>query len=130
MTSEKTNLGSLHVAQHNLSVEHVGQFGHHLTLDGQLLIEQGQVILQLSVRCDENTLSFRVVLRSASTTQHLRQSNQMLKQYSDCLCESGMCGHTTVFLTDLKNIQCSQLCPSAFLWAVDLCAFDYDGVGW
>lgn len=42
-----------------------------------------------------------------------------------------MFGHTmTVFLTDLENIQRSKLCPSSFLWAVDLCAFDYDGVGW
>lgn len=67
-----TNLDILHVTQYYLSIEHVRQFPHHLTLNRQLLVEQRQIILQLSMRCDEDSLSFGVVLRTTSSTKHLK----------------------------------------------------------
>lgn len=35
-----------------------------------------------------------------------------------------------VNFTDLQNIQCSQLGPSALFWTVNLSTFDDDGVSW
>lgn len=61
----------LHVSQDYLSVEHVGQLAHHLTLYGQLLVEQRQVVLQLSVGRDQDALTLGVVLRTAGSTKHL-----------------------------------------------------------
>ena len=67
-----TNLYILHIAQYRLCIEHVRQLAHHLTLDGQLLVEQGQIILKLSVGCDQDSLSLGVVLRTTSPTKHLK----------------------------------------------------------
>lgn len=61
----------LHISQDDLSIEHVRQLAHHLTLYGQLLVEQRQVVLQLSMGRDQNTLTLGVVLRTASSTKHL-----------------------------------------------------------
>lgn len=65
------HLHVLHVAQYDLCVEHIGQFAHHLTLDGKLLVEQGQVILQLSVGRDQDSLSLGVILRTTGSAKHL-----------------------------------------------------------
>lgn len=67
-----TNLHILHIAQYDLSVEHVSKLAHHLALYGQLLVEQRQIILQLSVGCDQDSLSLGVILRTASSTKHLK----------------------------------------------------------
>lgn len=71
-----SHLSSLHVAQYYLSVEHVWQFAHHLTLDGQLLVEKGQVVLQLPVGRDEDALTLGVILRTAGSTKHLNRRTQ------------------------------------------------------
>lgn len=75
---EATNLDVLHIPQDDLGVEHVGQLAHHLTLYGKLLIEQGQVILQLSMRRDQDTFTFGVILRTTSSTKHLKSEEMHL----------------------------------------------------
>ena len=42
-------LGILHCSEHNLGVEVVGQLGDELRLDGQLLVHEREVVLQLAV---------------------------------------------------------------------------------
>lgn len=42
-------LGILHTAKHHLGVQVVRQLGNQLRLNGQLLVHQGQVVLQLAV---------------------------------------------------------------------------------
>lgn len=69
-------LGILHVAQHDLCVQHVRKLPHHLALDRQLLVEQRQVVLQLAVGGDQDALALGVVLRAASSSQHLRENGQ------------------------------------------------------
>lgn len=62
----------LHIPEHSLCIQHIWELRHHLTFNGELLVEQGQVILQLTVGCDEDPLTFGIVLRPPSTPQHLR----------------------------------------------------------
>lgn len=63
----------LDIPQHDFCIEHVRQLRHHLALNGELLVEQRQVVLELPVRCDEYAFALRVVLGSAGTAQHLGQ---------------------------------------------------------
>lgn len=77
LSAEAAHLCVLHVPQHDLGVEHVGQLGHHLALNGKLLVEQRQVVLQLPMRGDEDAFALGVVLRPARSSQHLGgDSNQ------------------------------------------------------
>ena len=61
----------LHRAEDDFGVEVVGHLGDELRLDRQLLVEQGEVELQLAVVRDDDALALRVVLRPARATQHL-----------------------------------------------------------
>ena len=95
--------GIFHVldgSQDKFSVEHIGQLGHHLRFHRQLLIEQGQVVLQLRMVGDQNTFSLGVVLRSTGSSKHL------------------------------EDVQSSQFGPTAFFRIVDLRTFDDDGMSW
>ena len=47
----------LNAPQHNLRIEHVSEACHHLTLYGQLLVHQGQIVLQFRVVCNQDTLA-------------------------------------------------------------------------
>lgn len=69
---QATHLNSLHIAQYYLSIEHVRQLAHHLTLNGQLLVEQGQIVLQLSMRRDQDSFPLGVILGTAGSTKHLK----------------------------------------------------------
>lgn len=70
----------LDIAQHNLCIQHVWEFGHHLTLDGKLLVEQWEVILQLSMGSDQDPLALGIILRSPGTTQHLKQKRSQVSK--------------------------------------------------
>ena len=63
----------LDIPQHDFRVEHVRQLCNHLALNRQLLIEEGQVVLQLPVRSDEDAFALGIILRSSRTSQHLGQ---------------------------------------------------------
>jgi hypothetical protein len=54
--------------KHDLSVEIVRWLRDKLGLDGQLLVQQAEVVLHLRVVCDDDTLSKSVVLRTTSAT--------------------------------------------------------------
>ncbi|KAF3851095.1 hypothetical protein F7725_012867 [Dissostichus mawsoni] len=115
--------------QHYLSIEHVRQLAHHLALYGQLLVEQRQVVLQLSVGCDQDSLSLCVVLRTSSSTKHLNKTEQ-----TRLLPLVRRPKHSFLHLsiqpaqTYLQNVQGSELSPPSFLGAVHLSPFDDDGV--
>jgi len=64
-------LGRLHGAEHHLRVQVVDELGDELALDGQLLVEHGQVVLELGVAGDEDAHARLVVLRAAGAAQHL-----------------------------------------------------------
>ena len=63
--------GALDRAKHNLSVERVGQVVDKLGLDGQLLVQERKIVLQLTVLCDDDALTESVELGTTSTSHHL-----------------------------------------------------------
>lgn len=153
LNAEATHLCVLHVPQHDLGVEHVGQLGHHLALNGKLLVEQRQVVLQLPVRGDEDAFALGVVLRPARSSQHLGGDSNQRATAQSFRPDSGLLHHRTspstcplwVLLASytqhafptknnseapyLQDVQRSQLSPAALLGTVHLGAFDDDGVG-
>jgi len=68
-------LNVLHGSQDDLGVEVIGEFSHKLALDGQLLVHEGKVVLQLTVVGQHDALTLRVVLGPTRTTQHLPTYN-------------------------------------------------------
>src|SRR5882762_11831780 len=57
--------------QNNLRVQIVCQLSHKLRLNGQLLVHQAEVILQLRVVRDDDTLTIGVILRPTRASKHL-----------------------------------------------------------
>mmetsp|Transcript_78204 Transcript_78204/g.172580 ORF Transcript_78204/g.172580 Transcript_78204/m.172580 type:complete len:214 (+) Transcript_78204:3389-4030(+) len=91
-------LSSLDSSQHQFCIHHVRQNAEHLRLNGQLLVHQRQVVLQLAVLRDDDAVPCLVILRSSGSTQHLH------------------------------HVHGRQLIPLALLWVVHLGSFDDDGV--
>mmetsp|Transcript_28044 Transcript_28044/g.66664 ORF Transcript_28044/g.66664 Transcript_28044/m.66664 type:complete len:432 (-) Transcript_28044:2560-3855(-) len=85
-------------AEDDLGVEEIGELLDHLGLDRELLVEQRQVVLQLRVGRDDDAGPAGVELRPAGAPHHLH------------------------------HIQRRKLDPAALVGAVDLRAFDDDGV--
>ena len=61
----------LHGAEDNLRVERIREVFHKLGLNWKLLVEQRQVVLQLAVLGDDDTLAERIELRTTGTAHHL-----------------------------------------------------------
>ncbi|KJR89206.1 uncharacterized protein SPSK_05806 [Sporothrix schenckii 1099-18] len=87
-----------HVAQHDFGIQVVHQAADQLALDGQLLVEQRQVVGQFVLRRNDNALAVGVELRAARAAEHL------------------------------QHVLRAQLDPAALLGRVDLRALDDDGV--
>eukprot|EP00755_Sulcionema_specki_P005500 Sspe_Gene.4862::Locus_1611_Transcript_1_1_Confidence_1.000_Length_6620::g.4862::m.4862 len=92
-------LGVLNCAQDDLSVELVHQPGDELRLNGQLLVHEAQVVLQLRAAGNDDTLPLLVELNPPCPTHHLH------------------------------GVQGAQLYPLALFGVVDLRPFDDDSVG-
>ncbi len=86
------------VAENDFGIEVVDELARKLTLDGQLLVEQRQVVRDLILIGDDDTLAVRVELGTTGTAEHL------------------------------EDILGTQLNPATLLGRVDLCALDDDGV--
>lgn len=86
-------------AEDDLSVEVVRQLLDKLRLDRQLLVHHTQVVLQLLVVRNDDSLSIRIVLRSSRTSEHL------------------------------EDILWRELNPATLLGVVNLRALDDDDVG-
>mmetsp|Transcript_8053 Transcript_8053/g.30236 ORF Transcript_8053/g.30236 Transcript_8053/m.30236 type:complete len:1031 (+) Transcript_8053:3808-6900(+) len=84
----------LHAALHDLRVQIVGELRDHLRLHRQLLVHQGQVVLQLGMLSDDDAFSLGVILRPARAAEHL------------------------------LHVQRAELDPFAFLWIVHLRPLD------
>ena len=57
--------------ENNFGVQSVGELLDELRFDGELLVEQRQVVLQLGVLRDDDTFAERVKLRPTRTAHHL-----------------------------------------------------------
>mmetsp|Transcript_4373 Transcript_4373/g.8482 ORF Transcript_4373/g.8482 Transcript_4373/m.8482 type:complete len:342 (+) Transcript_4373:3671-4696(+) len=91
-------LDGLHSPQDDLGVEVVGQGLDQLALDGKLEVHEAQIILQLGVGRDDDTLPLGVVLGAASPSEHLH------------------------------NIQGAKLLPASLLRIIDLSPLNNDRV--
>ena len=60
------------IPENNLSIHIIGQPTHQLTFDGQLLVHQRKVVLNLRLRSDDDTLTKGIKLRPSGSSQHLQ----------------------------------------------------------
>mmetsp|Transcript_75394 Transcript_75394/g.157137 ORF Transcript_75394/g.157137 Transcript_75394/m.157137 type:complete len:283 (+) Transcript_75394:3647-4495(+) len=91
-------LSRLDGSQHKFGIEHVWQNGQQLGFDRQLLVVEGEVVLQLAVLSDDDAMTRLVILGSACSSNHLH------------------------------HIHRRELVPGALLGVVDLSSLDDDGV--
>ena len=62
----------MNCTKHDFCIQIVCKLRHKLTFDGKLLVEQREVVLQLTVACNKDPLAFCVILGSSSTSKHLK----------------------------------------------------------
>lgn len=118
-----SHLWILHITQNYFSIEHVRQFADHLTLYRQLLIEKRQIVLQFRVWCDQDTFTLSIILRTPSSTKHLKCSKikeHIWKEsnFLRCIQTNKLCTDWPVECPTLpvQSICLSLDCTPEYLW--------------